>query len=47
MLGNVGRGDVLNTVCWFFSVVYPGQPPPLEQRQLLKRLRSQLGRHTS
>lgn len=29
-----------------FYIVYPGQPTPLEQCQLLKRLRSQLGMHT-
>lgn len=46
MLGNVGHCDVLYTLCRFY-VVYPGQPTPLEQWQLLKRLRSQLGRHTS
>ena len=42
MLGNVGLCDVLYTL-YCFHVVYPGQSTPLEQWQLLKRLRSQLG----
>lgn len=41
MLGDVGHCDVMYTLCCLY-VVYPGQPTPLEQWQLLKRLRSQL-----